>query len=71
VKRHNEVFDIHHIKIIKNNTGFQYWIDDNMIMEMEDDQFNTLHEEGLFGSRTWHTSLWWDNLIITQLDSTR
>jgi hypothetical protein len=63
--------EIQHIKIIKNNAGFQYWIDDNMIMELEDDQFNALHEEGLFGFRTWHTSLWWDNLIITQLDGTR
>ncbi len=63
--------DIHHIKIVKNSAGFQYWIDDKMILELEDDQFNTLHEEGLFGFRTWHTSLWWDNLIITQLDSTR
>jgi hypothetical protein len=31
-----------------------------------DDRFNPLYSKGYFGFRTWHTALWWDNLIISR-----
>ena len=38
------------------------------LMDKTDDEGNPAHEKGLFGFRTWHTALWWDNLVITQLN---
>ena len=57
----------YHVKIIKVKNQLQFWMDGNKMMD------NTignvyLHERGLFGFRTWHTALWWDNLLITQLE---
>jgi hypothetical protein len=57
------------IKIIKRGNRFQYWVDGNKLLDKVDDEYNPLHNKGHFGFRTWHTALWWDNLVITQLDS--
>ncbi len=56
------------IKIEKRGNNFQYWVNDEKLLEKVDDEYNDLHAKGLFGFRTWHTALWWDNLIITRLD---
>ncbi|SHF21291.1 hypothetical protein SAMN05444274_10460 [Mariniphaga anaerophila] len=58
----------YHIKIEKTNSRFQYWINGEKIIDMEDKSYNPLYNKGLFGFRTWHTAIWWDNLVITQLD---
>ena len=52
-------------KIVKENNRVEYWVDGNKIIDAVDPEN---HNEGLFGFRTWHTSLWWDNLVIKRLD---
>lgn len=64
----NRIGKTYHVKIIREGNHFQYWVDDRKGIDMVDDQFNAAHKEGLFGFRTWHTALWWDNLVITKLD---
>jgi hypothetical protein len=56
------------VTIMKQGTRLQYWVDGKKLMDKTDDEGNPPHEKGLFGFRTWHTSLWWDNLVITQLN---
>jgi hypothetical protein len=56
------------IKIEKRGSKFEYWVNGEKLMEKVDDEYNDLHNEGLFGFRTWHTALWWDNLTITQIE---
>lgn len=29
-----------------------------------DDKFNPVHDRGVLGLRTWHTSIWIDNLVV-------
>lgn len=58
----------YHIRIMKISNRFQYWKDGIIIIDAIDDKFNPVCNSGLFGFRTWHTSLWWDNLVITRLD---
>lgn len=56
------------IKIVKKDNRFQYWVNGVKRLDKVDDAFNHLHNEGLFGFRTWHTALWWDNLKIIRAD---
>lgn len=58
---------IYHITIEKRQNQFRYSIDNNVVFDTRDNQFNPLHNKGQMGFRTWHTELWWDNLTITQL----
>lgn len=55
-------------RIIKRGNRLQYSVDGRKLMDKVDNEDNAPHKEGLFGFRTWHTALWWDNLVITQLD---
>lgn len=55
----------YHVKIIKKGNHFQYWTDGKLILEKTVDE-TALIEKGIIGFRTFHTSLWWDNLKITQ-----
>lgn len=57
----------YHIKIIKTENRFQYWVNERKLCDEVVEQAS-LHNSGLFGFRTWHTSLWWDNLVIAQFD---
>ncbi|MBN2814153.1 MAG: hypothetical protein JXQ80_08755 [Bacteroidales bacterium] len=59
---------VHHFKIVKIGARLQYWVDGKKVIDAIDDRFNPLHTEGIFGFRTWHTTLWFDNLVITQLN---
>jgi hypothetical protein len=54
-------------KIEKTGNRFRFWVDGMQIMDMADDIFNPLHDQGLFGFRTFNTILWWDNLTISRL----
>jgi hypothetical protein len=56
------------VSIVKQANKLQYWVDGKKLLDKVDDLYNAPHQTGLFGFRTWHTSLWWDNLVITQLD---
>ncbi len=58
----------YHIKIVKKDNRFQYWVNGVKRLDKVDDAFNPVYNEGLFGFRTWHTALWWDNLKITRAD---
>jgi hypothetical protein len=58
----------YHITIIKKGNRFQYWTDDTLAIDKIDNAANPVHHSGLFGFRTWHTALWWDNLVVTQLN---
>lgn len=58
----------YHVKIEKNSERLRYWIDGHKVIDLSDDFYNPLYNNGIFGFRTWHTALWWDNLVITQLD---
>lgn len=55
-------------QIEKTGNRFRYWVDGTKILDMVDEEFNPLHHQGYFGFRTFHTALWWDNLVITQLN---
>ncbi len=63
-----EIGKTYHVKIEKKDDRLQYWTNGKRIINTVDKSFNPIYENGLFGFRTWHTSLWWDNLVITQLD---
>ena len=54
----------YHIKIIKEGNRFQFWSNGFKAIDVVDDLFNPLYDKGYFGFRTWHTALWWDNLLI-------
>lgn len=64
----SETGKTYRIKIIRKDNKFQYWVDGIKILEKILDQNNFLYEKGKFGFRTFRTVLWWDNLVITQLD---
>lgn len=57
----------YHFEIIKTENRIQFYVDGNKIIDRTDDALN-LHKTGLFGFRTWSTALWWDNLVIKQLN---
>jgi hypothetical protein len=59
----------YHITITKIDNRIQYHIDTQTIFDMIDDRQNAVHQKGLIGFRTWHTELWWDNLIVKRIDS--
>jgi hypothetical protein len=60
--------ETYRISIIKQGNRLQYWVDGKKLMDKVDNEYNPPHQKGLFGFRTWHTSLWWDNFVVTQLD---
>ncbi|MFC4871664.1 DUF1961 family protein [Negadavirga shengliensis] len=56
------------IGIEKRNNRYLYWVDGMKILDKAAGEFYPTHSKGLFGFRTWHTSLWWDNVVIRQMD---
>ena len=60
----NRVGETHHIKIVKKANRFQYWVDNQKMIDVIDAKFNPLHNRGFIGFRTWHTTLSFDNLTI-------
>ena len=69
-----ETFDYHcqpgqtyHITITRRGDNLSMAIDGQVFIRATDP---SPHLSGIFGLRTYHTDLWWDNLIITQLDPT-
>jgi hypothetical protein len=60
----NRLHTVYHISIEKRGRHITYTVDGRMILEAD---LPKDHEEGLLGFRTWHTELWWDNLMVTQL----
>jgi hypothetical protein len=58
---------IYHIAIEKRGNHFMYRVNNHVVLDTVDDQFNPGHDRGLIGFRTWHTELWWDNLVVTRL----
>ena len=67
--RHYEIKrgKVYHITLEKRGHHFTYTVDDHTLLDIVDDRFNPPHGTGLMGFRTWHTELWWDNLIVTRL----
>lgn len=59
----------YHIKIEKRGNRFIYQVDGKKISDTVDDRFNPIHEKGWMGLRTWHTSLWIDNLCVKKIVS--
>ncbi len=57
----------YHMTITKIENHIQYYIDGKKIFDVKDDHKNALHQKGLIGFRTWHTELWWDNLIVKKI----
>jgi hypothetical protein len=41
------------------------------MIDKTDKEYNPVLAKGLLGFRTWHTALWWDELMIKQLDDGR
>ena len=58
---------VYHVTIEKRGNRFTYRIDGRLVLDATDDRFNPLHNQGLVGFRTWHTELWWDNVVVTRL----
>lgn len=54
-----------HIKLIKKGNHIEYWEDQNKVFDVMNS--DTLYVEGLFGFRTWHTSMEIDNLLIKRI----
>lgn len=63
----NKQRTIYHMAVEKRGKHFKYSINDTVFLDAVDDKFNPVHDKGLMGFRTWHTELWWDNLIVTRL----
>ena len=55
------------VQITRKNNHFEYRVNGKELTNTVGKQAVS-HEAGLFGFRTWHTCLWWDNLVITQLE---
>lgn len=55
------------IKIVKINNRFQYWEDGKKVLDIIDNKYHSVYDQGFMGLRTWHTSLWIDNLIVRKL----
>jgi len=58
---------VYHIAIEKRANRFTYTVDGHVLLDTVDDHFSPLHDQGLIGFRTWHTELWWDNLVVSRL----
>lgn len=58
---------VYHVVMEKRGNRFTWSIDGQVVLETRADKFNSLHDRGLLGFRTWHTELWWDNLVVTRL----
>jgi len=58
---------VYHMVIEKRGDHLTYAVDGHVLLDATDDRFNRVHDAGLIGFRTWHTELWWDNLVITRL----
>ncbi|SDD03676.1 DUF6250 domain-containing protein [Niabella drilacis] len=53
-----------HIKLVKKGDQFEYWENNRKTLEASD---TGPCEKGLFGFRTWHTSMEIDNLLIKRI----
>ena len=62
---------VYHIKIIKYNNQFQYWVDDYKMMDIKIGSEQPLYQKGLFGFRTYNSTIAWDNLLILKLSSAK
>lgn len=58
----------YHFSITKTGREFTFSVDQQMIMKHSVPDSLANHQHGLFGFRTWHTDIWWDNLKIYRLD---
>jgi len=58
---------IYHISVEKRGNHLKYGVNNIVVLDFTDNQFNALHDKGLMGFRTWHTELWWDNFLVTRL----
>ncbi len=63
----NRRHTVYHITIEKRGNHLTYDVDGRIVLNANDEQFGAVHDFGLIGFRTWHTELWWDNLVVTQL----
>ena len=63
----NKKGETYHIKIEKLNERIRFYVDGILMIDKRDNEQNPIHQSGLFGFRTYHTELWWDNLLITKL----
>jgi len=64
IKRQNKI----HIKLLKQGEHFQYWENDNKIFDEQITDADKQYAKGLFGFRTWHTSMEIDNLLIKRIE---
>ncbi|WP_162416828.1 DUF1961 family protein [Cyclobacterium roseum] len=55
------------IKLVKKDQKIQYWTDGKLIIDQELEA-SRQHKKVIIGFRTYRTSLWWDNLVVRQLD---
>ncbi len=69
ISKKSEFGKTYHIMITKNENRIQYHINNEKIFDFVDDQENPEHQKGLIGFRTWHTELWWDNLIVKRINT--
>lgn len=53
-----------HIKLLKKENYFEYWENDKKVLQAVDPE---TYDKGLFGFRTWHTSMEIDNLFIKRI----
>ena len=56
------------VAITKIGNHIQYKLDGKTIFDLVDNRKNPDHSKGLIGFRTWHTELWWDNLIVKRIN---
>ncbi len=66
-RHENKRGKVYHVTVEKRSDRFTYTVDGNTLLDTVDNRFNPLHDKGLIGFRTWHTELWWDNFVVTQL----
>ncbi|MEX2511291.1 MAG: DUF1961 family protein [Cyclobacteriaceae bacterium] len=55
------------IKVVKMDNNIQYWANGNLIINQKLEP-PLLYERGIIGFRTYRTALWWDNLVVKQLE---
>lgn len=62
---HCRIGQTYHVTITRKDGLLSLAVDGTVYLESQDD---SPWQEGLFGLRTFHTDLWWDNIKITRID---
>ncbi len=66
----NKIGTTYHVEIEKLGNRIRIFVDGKLVLDKTDNEktehaYIHAHKGGLFGFRTYHTELWWDDLVVT------